>query len=174
MERGRASRSAKCRIGVAREAKQVHCAVSQHVLIGSAVRHMARRAAFGLDRIMLEDKRALNVRVTLEANRTLLRRHPYLLREYGTVRIMAIVALNQSLEYPVPKRHVELPLLRQMARETQLRLGLREEKFFRFCMMGRVAVSTTDTILCVHRIDGVHMLGAPSMAAHATRIDLLC
>jgi hypothetical protein len=33
---------------------------------------MARRAAFDLDRIMLEDKRALNVGVALEADRTLL------------------------------------------------------------------------------------------------------
>lgn len=73
----------------------------------------------------------------------------------------------------MPKRHVELPLLRQMARETQLRLGLREEKLFRFRVMGRVAVSTADAILCVQRIDGVHVLGTPSMAAHAARIDLL-
>src|ERR1700746_304370 len=61
-----------------------------------------------------------------------------------------------------------------MARETQLRLGLREERFLRFCMMGRVAVSATDTILCVHRIDGVHVLRASGMAAHAARINLLC
>ena len=130
-------------------------------------------AAFGLDRIMLEDKRALDVRVALEADRALLRRHPYLLREYGTVRVVAIVTFNQSLEYTVPKRHIELTLLRHMARETQLRLGLREEKLFRFGVMGRVAVSTTDSILCVHRIDGVHVLGTPSMAAHAARINLL-
>jgi hypothetical protein len=92
---------------------------------------MARRAAFGLDRIMLEDKRALNVRVTLEANRTLLRRHPYLLRQYGAVRVMTVVALDQPFEYTVPKRHIELTLLSQMTRETQLGLGLREKKFFR-------------------------------------------
>src|ERR1700757_265827 len=61
-----------------------------------------------------------------------------------------------------------------MARETQLRLGLREERFLRFCMMGRVAVSATDTILCMHRIDGVHVLCASGMAAHAARINLLC
>ena len=159
---------------MAREAKQVHGTVSQHVLIGSAVWYVTGCATLGFNRVMFKDKRTLNVRVALEADRTLLRGHPYLLRQYGTVRVVAIIALNQPLEYPVPKRHVELPLLRQMARETQLRLGLREKKFFRFCMMGRVAVSTTDTILCVNRIDDVHMLGAPSMAAHATRIDLLC
>ena len=80
VERGRASRSAKCRIGVARKAKQVHCTVSQHVLIGSAVWHMAGRAAFGLDRIMFKDERTLNICVALEADRALLRRHPHLLR----------------------------------------------------------------------------------------------
>ena len=58
---------------MAGQAQQIHCAVAQHVLIRPAVRHMARRAAFGLDRVVLEDKRALNVRMTLEANRTLLR-----------------------------------------------------------------------------------------------------
>jgi len=40
VERGRASCSAKCRIGVARKAKQVHRTVSEHVLIGPAVWHM--------------------------------------------------------------------------------------------------------------------------------------
>lgn len=79
---------------MAGEAQKIHCAVAQHVLISPTVRHMAGRAPLGLDRIMLEDKRALNVGMTLEANRTLLRRHPHLLRQHRTVRIVAVVALD--------------------------------------------------------------------------------
>ena len=89
------------------------------------------------------------------------------------MRVVAIIALDQPLEYPVPERHVKLPLLRKMARETQLGLGLREKGFFRFRMMGRMAVGTTDAILGVDRVDGVHVLCAPSVAAHAASIDLL-
>ena len=79
VERGRASRTAKCRICVARQAQQIHRAVSQHVLIGSAVWHMTGRATLRLNRVMLKDKRTLDVCVALEADRALLRRHSYLL-----------------------------------------------------------------------------------------------
>ena len=73
VKRRRAGRATKCRIRMAGEAQQIHCAVAQHVLIRPAVRHMARRAAFGLDRVMFKDKRAPDVRVALEADRALLR-----------------------------------------------------------------------------------------------------
>src|ERR1700751_3726144 len=122
---------------------------------------------------MFKDKRTLDLCVALEADRALLRRHPYLLRQHRAVRVMTIIALDQPFQYTVPKRHIELTFLRQMARKAQLRLGLREQKFLRSGVMNRMAIYATHAVLGVDRIDGVHVLGAPSMAAHAASIDLL-
>jgi len=122
---------------------------------------------------MFKDKRTLDVRVALEADRALLRRHPYLLRQHRAVRVMTIIALDQPFQYAVPKRHIELTFLRQMTRKAQLRLGLREQKFFRSGVMSRMAVCATHAVLGVDRIDGVHLLRASGMAAHAASIDLL-
>jgi hypothetical protein len=85
---------------------------------------------------------------------------------------MTVVALDQPFEYTVPKRHIELTLLRQMTRKTQLGLGLREKKFFCSRVMSRMAVCATHAVLGVDRIDGVHVLRTSGMAAHAASIDL--
>src|SRR5277367_7947 len=69
VERRHARCAAKAGRGVALQTEQVHAAELQHVGIWSAVRQMARLAAFNLDGRMLEHERPLLVGVALEADR---------------------------------------------------------------------------------------------------------
>ena len=107
---------------MALQAKQVHVAVLQHVRIRATVRDMARCASFHLYAGVREHERPLLVSVALEAAvvagigsahlPNLVIRLPV---ASGSVLVVAIGAFNQAIVHAVPKWHVELRPLLQMA-----------------------------------------------------------
>lgn len=72
------------------------------------------------------------------------------------------------------KRHLELRFLLQMAGIAKFRLGLGQQKLFRFRVVRRMAGDAAHVVLRVQRVDGVHVLRSTNMAGHAARIDVFC
>jgi hypothetical protein len=173
VKRRHARRAAKTGCRVALQAKQVDIAELQHVRIRPAVGQMARLASLDLYRSMLVHKRPLLIRVALEADRVLRRGSPHLFRAHRAVHVVAIAALHQPFIHPMMKRHVELRFLLEMAGVAKLWLGLDQQKLSLLGVVRRVARDATDVILQMHRVDGVHVLRAASMAIQAARADLL-
>lgn len=132
-------RSARCRadrgIRVALQAQQVYGRELQHMGIGSAVRNVARLAAFRLHRVMLEHIRSLLVRMACEADGILRCGCTHLLRLHRSVDIVAIAALDQAFVHAMVERHVELGLLLQVAAKAKFRLALYQQEFFRSRVM---------------------------------------
>lgn len=60
-----------------------------------------------------------------------------------------------------------------MARVTQFRLRSRQQKLFALRLVRRVAGNATHIVLCVDRVDGVHVLRAAGVATHAAGVDFL-
>jgi len=128
---------------------------------------MAGGAALNLHRFVLEYEWPLLVGVALIANRVQRRGSPQLHRPFRPMRIMAIGALNQAFVHPMMKRHLELRLLRQVARVAQLRLRFYQQEFSGLCVVRRMAVYATYSVLAMYGVDGVHMLGAAGVTAKA-------
>ena len=72
-----------------------------------AMRGVARHTRFGLDRGMLVNPRPTNVRVALGANLVLISRGPQVVVPEGTVHVMAVAALDQTLVHAMMERHAE-------------------------------------------------------------------
>ena len=87
--------------------------------------------------------------------------------------IVAIGALDQALVDTMVEGHFKLGLLLQMARVTKFRLCFHQQKLFGLRMVRRMAGNATDIVLRVDGVDGVHMLRAAGVAAHAAGIDFL-
>jgi hypothetical protein len=85
---------------------------------------MAGLATIYLYRLVFEDKRPLLVRVARKANRILRRGSAHLVGPHCAVRIVAVGALDEAFIYSMVEWHVELGLLRKMARVTELGLSL--------------------------------------------------
>lgn len=171
MER-RCSRSlAESRRRVALEAKHIDIAELEHVRVGRSVRGVARRASLGFYRRMFKDERAVLVDVALKANRILSSRSAHLLGCCGSMRIMAIAALNESFVHTVMEWHAKLRLLLQMAGIAKLGLCLHQQEFLGFCMMGRVAGDAAHVALSMQRVHRIHVLGATGMARQAAVVD---
>lgn len=94
VERWGAWRGTEGRIRVALEAEQIDRAQSQHVRVWSAVQHMARLAALGLDGVVLENEGTLLIRVALKTDGVLLCGRAHLMRPDGAVRVMTIRAVD--------------------------------------------------------------------------------
>lgn len=97
------------------EAKLPHAASLEHLRIRRAVRRVARRAAFDLERRMFENERAGLIAMALDAR---------CVRTYGefrlflfeaSVRIMTVAAVHRSFEDLVMERLAELSLCFGMA-----------------------------------------------------------
>ncbi len=65
------------------------------------------------------------------------------------MRVVAVVALNQTFIHPVVIGFGKVRLGRDMASVAQLGLVFNEQMFLFFGMMRRVAVETSDIIACV-------------------------
>jgi len=163
----------RSRIGVALQAEQVDVADPQHVRIGAAVGNMAGRASFDFHRLVLEDEWSLLIGMAREADSILRRRGPDLFRSDGAVHVVTIRTLNQTFIHAMVEGHLELGLLLQVAGVTKLRLRFHQQKFFGLRMVRRMAGDTTDVVLRVYRVDGVHVLSAAGVAAQTARIDSL-
>lgn len=123
-------------VGVTLQTEQIHVAHPKHVKVRAPVGNVAGRASLDLDRFMLEHKGTLLVGMAGEANGVLSCRGPYLLGLDGSVRIMAIRALNQTLIHAMVKWHCELSLLLQMAGITEFGLRLHQQILFRHGVVG--------------------------------------
>ena len=86
------------------------------------MRCMTRRAAFGLDRRVLERKRSLLVYVTLEASGIRARRQTGLLRFESAVRVVTVAATHRAFQNFVMERHAELRLNFAVTTRAQLRI----------------------------------------------------
>ncbi len=96
--------------------------------IRPTVHQMAGFAAIHLHRRVLVNKRPLLVDMALEADLVLCGRGPQLVRFHGSMRVVAIGALHQTLVHAMVEGHVEFGLLRQVTRVAKLRLRLDEQK----------------------------------------------
>ena len=139
--------------------------------IRSAVREVAGRAAFGLDDIVLIDKRPGCLGVALGADRIHLRRGTKILLVECAVRIVAVGALHQSFFHLVMEGHVELRLGVGVALEAEFRLRNLQQLLLVFAVMNAVAADAAHVVLAVRRALEVGMLAL--VAAQAPRIDFL-
>ncbi len=173
VEGRRAGSAAEARRRVALQAEQVHVAHFQHVRIGAAMDDMARLASVRFYRRMLVNKRPMLVGMTLETNLILRGGQTNLLCQFRAVGIVAVAALNQAFVDPMMKRHGELRLLLKVARIAHLRLGLRQQELLGFGVMRGVARNTTDVVLLMNGVEGVHVFGRRGMTGQATVVNLL-
>ena len=86
------------------------------------MRRVTRRAAFSLQRRVFEGKRALLVRVTLDARCICAGGEPRLLQFKTAVRIVAVTALHHAFENFMVKGLVEIRLGFSVATHAELRL----------------------------------------------------
>ena len=96
------------RVAVTLETELPHTRTREQFLICRTVRCMTRRAAFDLQRCMLENEWSLLIRVTLETSSISARRETRLLEFETAMRIVTIAALHLSFEHFVMKRPAEL------------------------------------------------------------------
>lgn len=158
---------------MALQAQQVDVAQPQHVRVRAAMCQVARLASVDLYRRMLVHKRALLVRVTLEADRILRRVGPHLLRPHCPVRIVAVAALNEPLIHAVMERHFELRLLLEVAGVAKLGLRLCEQEVRFFSLMRGVAGDATDVRSFMLGVAGIHVLRATRVARQAPLVNVL-
>jgi hypothetical protein len=86
------------------------------------------------------------------------------------VLIVAVRALDEALIDAVPKRHVELGLLLQVAAVAKGRLRLDQQLFTGFRVVWRVAINATDIVLPVERTRAIKVIRPGCMAGKATVI----
>src|SRR5262249_41940067 len=152
---------------MALQAEQVHLAPAEQARIRRAMRRVAGNAAVNLHRRVFECKRTGLVRVAVKTNYVLSRRGTELMGEESAVRVVAVVAGNQSLIDPVMERLGEVGLDLQMASETKLRHGcLQQPRLDSGCMDG-VAVDAAHVVLDVLRAQEVRMLLSKFVTAQA-------
>jgi len=104
------------------ETKLPHAASLQHLRIRRAVRRVARRAAFHLQRSMFKNERALLIAVALDTRRVSTDRELRLFLLEASMRIVTIAAVHRSFEDLVMERLAELRFCFGMARHAKLRL----------------------------------------------------
>jgi len=156
---------------VALQAQQVHVAQLQHVRIRSAVHQVAGLAAVNLHGRVFVHKRPLLIRVAGEADLILRRGSSHLFGPHRAMRVVAVGALHQALVHAVVERHIELRLLRQMARIAKLGLGLHQQEIGVFTVVRRMAGDATDLVPRVLGVERVHVLRAARMTAQAARVN---
>ena len=143
----------------------------QQARILRAVRTVARRASFRLDRGMLVNERPTHIRVALGADLVLIGRGPQVIVPEGTVHVVAVAALDQPLIHPVMERHAERRLYVTVALIAERRLRGLEQVLRRLAVVNAVTACATDTGLAVRRTQEIGM--RTRVAGEALGIDLL-
>ncbi len=117
------------------------------------MRRVARKAAFvGFHRSVLKNERPHRVRMALRTNCKLPGGSSHLMTGLGSVRIMAVAALDESDVNTVPVRPREFRLLRGMAAVAQGSLRFCQKKVDLGGAVGTVTGSTADAIRQVLRV----------------------
>jgi len=158
---------------VALQAQQIYIADFEQVRVRPAVDHVAGFAAVHLHGRMLVDKRPLLVAVALETDGILSRGGPHLLGSHGSVRVVAIAALNEPFVDAMVERHGEFGFLVEMAPVAKHWLGFHQQEVLRRRVVRRVAGNATHVVLRVDRVDLIHVRGAAGVADHAAIVDFL-
>lgn len=112
---------------VTRETQLVHPSEFQQPRIGRAMRRMAGRTSFGLERRVLVSERTLLVCMTFNARRIGAGCQPRLLEFETAVRIVTITALHRAFEHLVMKGLVEVGLNLVVTADTELRFSNLEQ-----------------------------------------------
>ena len=115
-----------------------YAARDQQTWIRRTVWSVARDAPIGLNRRMLENKRALFVCVTLDASCVGAGRQSRLLEFKPAVRIVAIAALHRAFQHFVMERQIELVLRFAVTTQAKLWLAFLEQPSFRKARLLRV------------------------------------
>ena len=113
------------------------------------MRHVAGLAALDLHRSVLENKRALLVRMAGKADGVLGGGSANLFCSDCSMRVVTIRALHQSFVHAMMKRHFKLRFLLQVAAVAEFGLRLDQKKFFRLRIMWRMAGDTIHVVLRV-------------------------
>lgn len=158
---------------MARKAEQVHVADFQEMRIRRAVRSVAGLATFELHCLMLEHKRPALFHMAGIANRVLRRRSAHLLGLNRAVRIVTVVAFNQSLVDAMMEGHCELRLLRSVAGVAKFRLFFYEQEFGILAVVRRMAIQTAHIVLVVHGPSKIHLLFPRCVAGHTALVNRL-
>lgn len=95
---------------MALQTKNVQVAGFDQARIGGTVWRMAGHATLCLDRLVLEHKGSLLIRMACVANRIPRCRRAQLLAYKATVGIVTIRTLNESFFHAMVERHIELRL----------------------------------------------------------------
>lgn len=139
---------------------------------------MTHGASFNPDGFVLEDERSALVRVTLVADKVLVRNRPELAVSDGplvsgrAVRIVAIGALDQPFIDPMTEWLLEIRPLFNVARVAQARL-LADQQEFRLRVMNRMAARATDAVLIVPRAQEVALFETRFMAGQTLLADFV-
>ena len=134
------------------------------------MRRVARKAAFvGFHRSVLKNERPHRVRMALRTNCKLPGGSSHLMTGLGSVRIMAVAALDESDVNTVPVRPREFRLLRGMAAVAQGSLRFRQQKIDIGRAMRTVTGRTADTIGQVFRVGKVLRFQAGLVALRTDR-----
>lgn len=133
-------------IGMALQTKQIHLTDAQKTRVGRSVRGMATRTAFGLDRHVLVQERALFFRVAAEAGGITARRFANLPQARSAVRVMAVVALDEPFIHAVVIGPGKLRALVRVAGIAKFRLLLHQQVFRFGGMVRAVAIDAPDLI----------------------------
>ena len=159
--------------GVALQTEHIDQADFEQPGIGRAVRRMATTASFGLYRHMLVYKRPLLVDMALVANEIPARQRADLTNEPGAMRVVAIVALNQTFIDTMVKRFREICLGGDVAPVAQLGLALHQQVLAFFGVVGRVAIKAANVAAGVGGFRKMRLLAAFAVAGEAAGAGLL-
>ena len=129
---------------MALQTEHVYQAHFEEPRIGGTVGRVATAAALGLHRHMLVDEGPLLVDMALVANGIPGRQGPRLPHSRCPMRVVAVIALHQTLVDPVVIGLGKICFGGRMASVAQLGLALNEQVVFFLGMVGRVAIETAD------------------------------
>jgi hypothetical protein len=157
---------------VALEAQSVHPRARQQPRIRGTVRRVTCRTTLGPDRFMLENKRSTLFGVTLVADCILRGIRAKLLRQYRSVHVMAVLALNVAFHHAVAEWLQEVGFRFVVAGEAKVGILLDQELLSDCRNVSRVAGGTGDSVLVVYRTIEILVLEIVLVARHAALGDL--
>ena len=158
---------------MALQAQHVHQAYLQKTRIGGTVRRMATGTALRFHRYVLVHERPLLVDVALVANRVSIGQNMGLAQAGRAVRIVAVIALHQSLVDAVVIGLSKIRLGGEVAAITELRLLLRQQVLAFGGVMRRVAVEAAHRSAGVGRSRVVRLSPAIAVATEAAAVGFL-